>query len=302
MKNKPSGSPRCITRPRSSKFVDIFRTTPVETVCPNFYVLAHATKCRFDPACSYCYLKSSFGGRKTPEVFVNTDRMMEEVEAWIASDGLESYVLNTGNLSDSLIFEDVRPVMPELIDLFRRKAAGRPHTLLIVTKGGTKECAFMIKAKPCANVTISFSVNAPEAAAKFEAGAPPSEDRLKAARQLKKRGWRVRMRIDPMILGYDYAWLIEQVYALAPERLTIGTLRAERNLPRFAEDGLFDALEPIQDNKKLARYPLDQRLAMYRQVVDRMKKICPIGLCEETPNVWNALGLDTESKSCNCGG
>jgi len=26
-----------------------------------------------------------------------------------------------------------------------------------------------------------------------------------------------------------------------------------------------------------------------------------MGLCEETPAVWKALGLDIEAKTCNCG-
>ncbi|MBM4041828.1 MAG: hypothetical protein FJ290_25300 [Planctomycetes bacterium] len=293
----------CQHRERKSKFVDIFRTTPVNTVCPNFYVLAHADGCSFAPQCSYCYLKSSFWFLRSPEVFTNFDKMSVEIKAWLARDELESYVLNMGNLSDSLVFEEARPLTVALVELFRAEAEakGRRHTLLLVTKGGTRECGPLFETAPCRNVVVSFSVNSPEAARDHERGAAPVEDRFEAARQLKAKGWRVRMRIDPMILGYDYGWTIEEVKALGPERVTIGTLRAEHSLPKYVENGLFEALVPPATPRGLARYPREQRLALYRQAIEALRGTCPLGLCEETPDIWDALGLDKAAKSCNCG-
>ncbi len=294
-------SKSCGLRARKSRFVQIFRTTPAKTVCPNFYVLAHANGCTFQPRCSYCYLKSSFWFLKGEQAFTNVGRMKEEVRRWIAKDKLESYVLNTGNLSDSLAFEAVRPLIGDMIETFRVHAAGKPHTLLLVTKGGTKECACLFEREPCANVTVSFSVNSPEAAKALERGAAPVADRFRAARRLKAMGWRVRIRIDPMVLGYSYEATVEKVRALGPERITLGTLRAESNLDRYVGKGLFaDLVE--QEGKGLARYPRETRLAIYRVAVDRLRGTAPIGLCEETYDIWDALGLDTASKSCNCGG
>jgi DNA repair photolyase len=228
--------------------------------------------------------------------------MEREIRNWIKKDGLESYVLNSGNLCDSLTFEKPRPVMGRLIEVFREHARGRPHTFLIVTKGGQRECRTLFKTKPCDNVTVSFSVNNPAAARKHEKGAAPVADRLRAAMRLKKEGWRVRMRIDPMIAGYDYGRIIAAVRRLRPERVTLGTLRAERNLPRYTGTGIFKDLVPADNGKGLARYPVEQRLAMYRPAVKALRKVCPVGLCEETPDVWDALGLDKASKPCNCGG
>lgn len=294
---------QCVTRERKSKFVEIFRTTPTKTVCPNFYVLAHANWCTFAPRCSYCYLKSSFWYLKEQQAFTNIDKMEQEIVAWIAREDLESYVLNMGNLSDSLSFEDARPLVSRLVKVFREEAEakGRKHALLLVTKGGNRECRSLFAAEPCRNVIISFSVNSPEAARRYEKGAAPVSDRLKAAGRLKSSGWRIRIRIDPMMLGFDYGWLIEQVRRLAPERITLGSLRAEANLPRFTEDGLFADLEPSADRRGLSRYPKEQRLALYRHAAKALSGLCPIGLCEETPDVWKALGLNTWAKSCNCG-
>jgi DNA repair photolyase len=212
-------------------------------------------------------------------------------------------VLNTGNLSDSMGFEGVRPLVQQLVELFRQEAEakGRPHALLLVTKGGVEHCKTLLELAPCANVIVSFSVNSPQAARAHEQGAARVSDRFDAARRLKEQGWRVRMRIDPMILGFDYGWVIEQLKELAPERITLGALRSEANLWRFVSNGLFSALEKPSDPKGLARYPLEKRLALYRPAVEALSDVCPIGLCEETPDVWDALGLDKDAKSCNCG-
>lgn len=289
---------------RRTPFVELFRTTPALTVCPNFYVLAHANGCAFSPACAYCYLKSTFWHLKRPRVYTNTGPMLEEVRRWIGRDGLESYLLNAGNLSDSLVFEGVRPLVGSLVELFRAESErkGRPHTLLLVTKAGPASCRALLERSPSSRVILAFSINSPQAAAAYEAGTPPAEERLQAARLLREAGWRVRIRIDPIIAGSDYAPLARQVRDLQPERVTLGCLRAERSLPRFIGNrevltGLVPALEP----RGLARYPEQLRLSLYRQLTTVLAGRIPLGLCEETAEVWEALGLDSRVPCCSCG-
>lgn len=293
----------CELRPRSTDFVDLFRTTPAQTVCPNFYVLCHANGCLFEPNCSYCYLRSSLWHLRRPQAFSNVGAMLEQVRAWIARDALETYVLNTGNLSDSLAFEEVRPAVAALVELFRREAEakGRRHELLLVTKGGPDQCRGLLESQPCRSVIVSFSVNSRHAARRHERGAAPVGQRLAAASKLARRGWRVRMRIDPMILGYDYAWVIDRLRRLAPERVTLGALRAEPGLLRVLKNPLFAALEPPAGGKAMARYPRTERIALYRPAVLALADICPVALCEETEDVWRELGLDVEGRHCNCG-
>lgn len=303
VKSRAKGKP-VVLRPRSTRFVELFRTTPPKTVCPNFYVLSHANGCAFQPHCEYCYLKSSLWHLKGSQVFTNTDRMIREIRAWIHKDGLETHILNMGNLSDSLVFEPVRPLVRELVELFRAEAEarGRPHSILLVTKGGLGTCAPLLAAKPCANVIISFSLNNQAAALRHEPGAAPTPDRLAAARRLRDKGWRVRIRIDPMIRGFSYVQLSRKVRALRPERVTLGSLRAEANLERCVPSALFRDLEPAGDPKGLARYPFEERLAMYKSAADVLRDVCPLGLCEEPTEMWDALGLDSEGRTCNCGG
>jgi hypothetical protein len=81
----------------------------------------------------------------------------------------------------------------------------------------------------------------------------------------------------------------------------MGTLRAEKSLVKFAERGLFNGLAPREGEGPLARYPRETRIAMYRFAVERLRDVAPIGLCEETAEVWDELGLDKDSRCCNCG-
>lgn len=301
-KKADNAAGKCGAAGYKGPLVELFRSTPTNTVCPNFFVLHHAHGCMFSPMCSYCYLKSSFEESENPmQAFGDTPAIMDAVRAWIARDDLESFTLNTGNLSDSLAFEKARPLMGELVELFRAEAEkkGRPHTLLILTKGGLDECGALLSRPPCKNVVVSFSVNAPEAAAKLEAGAAPVAQRMKAARMLKNQGWGLRMRIDPMILGYDYGPLLSQMRDLAPERVTLGTLRAEPSLFSHV-DGLFGELAPPETPKSLARYARKERMGLLKAAVDALRDTCSIGLCEETPDVWDELGLDRRGCTCNC--
>ncbi len=299
-----SANPLLNQEVRHTRFVEIFRTTPARTVCPNFYVLSHANGCSFEPRCKYCYLKSTFWYLPQPRVYGNSEKMMRDILAWIAKDRLESYVLNTGNLSDSLCFEGIRPIVKDLVELFRTEAEhkARPHSVLLVTKGGISECQPLLEIQPSPNVIVSFSVNDNRASRDFEAGAPAADDRFAAANALKDVGWRIRIRIDPILRDYDYSPVAEKVADLGPERVTLGCLRSEKGLLRFLPPELRGALEPCSESDTLARYPRAERLRLYRPIVNRLQGICPLGLCEETLDVWQeTLPNQIQRPTCNCG-
>lgn len=286
--------------PNPEPYLALLRSTPAKTVCPNFYLMDHARGCNFN--CSYCFLRDIEYNRKERRVFDDTGRLFDELRDWIARDDLETYLANSGNMTDSLTFENERPMWGALIEFMRENAEskGKPHTLLVVTKAGLSMCGAFLEHAPCANVIVSFSINAPEAARDHERGAASTADRLAAARALRERGWRVRIRMDPMIKGYEYGDLARSIAAIAPERVTLGTLRADPTLlPEVRDVEIFKSLlEPEPDS--IARYPLPVRMDMYQKVVDILRGTTSLGLCEETEDVWLALGLDAKNKTCNC--
>lgn len=287
---------------QSYPYVQIFRTMPVETVCPNFYVLDHARGCGFKQYCNYCYLKDPYYNYGERVVYTNLEQMTADVTAWIKNDDVEAHGLNSGNLSDSLSFEHARPLMGKLLDIFQQEATakGRRHSLILVTKGGVNECAPLLEHEPCENVIASFSLNTPSAAERLEAGAAPIAERLRAAKMLKQQGWRLRLRIDPMIAGENYETLARDIGEILPERVTLGSLRADYSLYVSLQLPEFSLLQPPESEEALARYPWEIRVGLYRPVVAILQPICSLGLCEESPAMWSAVGLDPEKPTCNC--
>lgn len=70
--------------------------------------------------------------------------------------------------------------------------------LLLLTK--STNIAILRSAIPTDQVIVSFSVNSNAAATKYEIGSPDPVRRLQAVAELKQLGWRVRIRIDPIVL------------------------------------------------------------------------------------------------------
>lgn len=286
--------------PNPEPYIALLRSTPAKTVCPNFYLFDHARGCNFN--CSYCFLRDIEYNRKERRIYDDKDKLFSQLSAWIAQDNLETYLANAGNMTDGLSFEKERPLWGELVEYMREHAEAkkRPHTLLVVTKAGLSLCDAFLEHQPTRNVIVSFSINSPEAAKEHEPGAAPSQDRLEAAAKLKDLGWRVRVRMDPMIRGYDYEWVTEEVAKIAPERVTLGTLRADPTLlPEVSDVPIFQELDP-PDPESIARYPRKVRMAMYRPPIERLRNVTSLGLCEETEDVWQELGLDSVNKTCNC--
>ena len=73
----------------------------------------------------------------------------------------------------------------------------------------------------------------------------------------------------------------------------------ENPLAYCASQEILDGLV-LAKGEDMRRYPLEERIAMYRPAMNRLKKVCGVALCEETPEAWDALGLDKEAKRCNC--
>jgi spore photoproduct lyase len=220
-------------------------------------------------------------------------------------EGVPAGVFSTGELADSLAVEP--PLLPQALDFF---AAQRSRVLLLVTKSTRIEP--LLRRRPSPQVIVSFSINSPSAAARFERGAPAPSRRLEAARTLKEAGWRVRVRIDPVIIENgsafaaacrsrsggaglaDYETLCQQVAELQPECVTVGTLRQYPGLHRFSKEAPKDGLVRAPDGRM--RYAEPVRVEAYTKIA-RWLGARP-ALCKETKTVWGKLGW--RLGVCNC--
>jgi len=270
-------------RERKSNFVKLFDKTPDSVFCPHFYELILSNGCPYD--CSYCYLKLTFRGKTNPTLFNND---WAEVQAEL--DKVDHGVFSTGELADSLAITP--PLLEKALDYFEQQ---KDKYILLLTKSANID--ILRHRKPSPQIIVSFSVNSIPAARDYEKGSPDPMKRIESAKELKELGWRIRIRIDPIILesGLEHYELISKAIAeLSPEVVTIGTLRQFPGLHRFAKEAPRDGLKKAPDGRM--RYPTQKRIDVYKQIADWLG-FHP-ALCKEATEMWEALGW--EFKDCNC--
>jgi len=186
----------------------------------------------------------------------------------------------------------IPPLLPKALDYF---ADQKTRSLLLVTKSA--DTSFFEARESLPTVIVSFSVNSTPAAKLFEKGAPSPTERLRAAARLKALGWRLRIRLDPIILetGIEhYEEVCKAIADLDPERVTIGSLRQYPGVHRFSPQAPRVGLEKADDGRM--RYAVEVRSDAYRRIAEWLG--FQPALCKETHIVWKALKW--RFSGCNC--
>lgn len=285
---------------RKSKFIHKFKNKFSTIICPEFYILAWAHRCNFEPKCSYCYLALTFRYEREPIVYTNVNDMINEVETWL-EETKEPSVLNCGELSDSFALKENKP-LADLMNLFEKQDR---HLLLFLTKNEeiSKEIEENAYNQVYKQTIFSFSINSQAICELYEKGAPNSFRRLTAAYRLKKQNQRVRIRIDPIIEIKDYKEEYKNVIDVVnefvkPERVTLGSLRFFKNLQNFSDEKeLFARAIDNHDEDKRMRIELSKRADMYQHFIDNLK-IDDIALCKETLSCYKLM--NRKVNECNC--
>jgi spore photoproduct lyase len=273
-----------------------FKLVPVSNGCPYF--------------CTYCYLAYVYRDYQPfIRVNINYGKMFDEIRMTAFGAG-SPIAFNMGEMLDSLALDHVSLLAERLVPFFGQLPSAY---LMLLTKSANVEG--LLRVTPNAQTVVSWSLNPQRVIDRYEIGAASLEERINAARRCQERGYRIRLRIDPGILhdGWqsDYADLVRRSLAvLGPENITLGMLRllpGHLALAQQAYGGRGGALreaglsERASDGK--LRYPFKQRLEFYRFLIDVIRAFHerpPIGLCRETPDIWNSLNHQCDPCQCNC--
>lgn len=281
-----------------------FPEKPTDVVCPHFMELKWANGCSFN--CSWCYLQGTFrflDRGKKPHI-KDLDVTKKHVETFLSEVNSKVYVLNTGELSDSLIGEHLEPPFSQwIIEKFEEENP-HGHKVLFLTK--SDQVDNLLKIKKHDHAIISFSLNAKKVSDRWEK-APSPEKRILAAKRVNDAGYETRLRIDPMvpINGWedDYKGLVDKIFdQFTPERITMGSLRGLSTTIRMAEDTSW--VEYLDESSNWGKkVSLEKRLTMYSVIKGYLEKeygYKDIGLCKESIEVWDELDLDWKEIKCNC--
>jgi hypothetical protein len=232
-----------------------------------------------------------------PIIYNNLDKMVSEVQEWLEKTETPS-VLNAGELTDALCFEKEIHLLDKLVPLFEKQTK---HKLLLLTKSADRDIDFLNFHPPTPQVILSWSVNCNQVWQDLEKNTPNPYERLAAAYSYSKRGWIIRIRIDPILpisdWSSEYEKIIDVVNVLPGfPRVTLGTIRAYPTLEQYCvSSGAFEYLIDNHDSDGRLRLPFEIRKSIYQWFSRRLKN--RPALCKETEN----LVIETNLRGpCNC--
>jgi len=239
----------------------------------NFY-FSHLLNCLYD--CRYCFLQGMF--RSANYVwFVNYEEFWsaigDEVAGADAAGGQACFF--SGYDCDSLAMESVTGFGAEAMDQFAKMPAA---LLELRTKSVGVRC--LKEREALENVVVAFSLTPAEVAAAVEHKAPSLQRRIAAMRELAERGWKIGLRLDPLIDYADFAdgyrRLVEAIFADVPEAsvhsATFGPLRFPKEMltritKLYPEEKLFAVPFELRSDG-LASYPEERESLLRAHVGD----------------------------------
>lgn len=305
--NRPFTREFPVDKIKDGSIIKLFDKTPepknpTDVVCPHFYELKWANGCNFN--CAWCYLNGTyrFLSRGKKPHLKDIDTILDHLDYFFKNVNNRKFLLNSGELSDSLLFEnDEAPLTRKIIPKFMEQDR---HKLLILTKSNQVDNLLDINAQN--HVIASFSLNSFKVAERWEK-APKVIDRIKAAKRLHDAGYVVRIRIDPMvpIEGWrtEYILLVDTIFKnLIPERITLGSLRGLQSTINNSKDTSWTKYLTETSNwgKKV---DTGHRLAMYSTIINHLKtkyRYTNVALCKETIDMWDKLDMNYNEIKCNC--
>lgn len=297
-----SNHPNVTLRDRKSKFVVPFwkhGKKPRGVLCFPFYEAKWSNGCLY--SCEYCYLKGTFmwqgwrGGEQT--IFSNLTDFFGEVDRFLSMEA--PAVLHTGEISDSLATPGSEEVISRLIERFAQQDT---HTLLVLTKSNNVDR--LLETDHNERTVIGFSINPSYVAKRFEVGAPTPRQRLRAAEKCIDAGYKVIVRVDPMIPVENWRRRYRDFFKALNDYdlhgVVVGTLRAFPNLKRLFSSEMASMLT---NRDKDGRWHIEKKIRynMY-DLAFSLLGFERMGVCKETGETWARLvsRFGPRTFICNC--
>jgi spore photoproduct lyase len=292
---------------RKGAFIKHCPCSPGSVSC-GYYNLNLQSGCPFD--CSYCILQAYLGDKEQGVFYTNWADLEAELREFLAAH--REVRIGTGELSDSLVFENIRPGARRLVELFRNF----PDAVFeFKTKAVAVQALLDIKDPP-GNIVVSWSLN-PSPLIRVEERLTPSLDqRLQALEAVQAKGYAIGIHFDPLVLfpGWPghYRELIRALSrVIRPDRVawwSLGALRfppeLKKHIFRHSGSQLFWG-ELIEGADKKYRYFMPQRLELFAALRDSIRAgisgDLPLYLCMEEAHVWREIlpGLAAEEGAIN---
>lgn len=183
-------------------------------VCCNYYTINSVTGCPFD--CAYCILQHYIGNNPFITVFLNREKAIDEMTAFLAEN--RSIRVGTGELADSLALDHLLDESGFFVSEIAKRGLFDRVQFEFKTKSVEIERLLEVKRLyPKANIVAGFSVNVPRFRNAEEPGTATIEERIDAAEKVQKAGINVAIHFDPVLmldtLFDEYMQLIDSIFS-----------------------------------------------------------------------------------------
>ncbi|HMO18459.1 MAG TPA: DNA photolyase [Oligoflexia bacterium] len=268
-------------------------------VCCNLFIVNPGEGCPLD--CTYCYLQSYLKNNPTLKLYTNTWDLLNELEGVFQKSPNRLFRVGTGELMDSLVWDDLTDSTIELVSFFSRFDNA---VLELKSKDDYVENLLAMKDEHRGKTVVSWSVNAPSVSRLDEKSTSTFDERLFAASQVVKAGYRVGFHFDPLVhfSGWEdeYSEIIRKIFLTIPHDrvawVSISSLRYKTDLQemmkeRFPESSLPYGEQFLARDSKL-RYIQPIRFKLIRFVWNELKAVSsemPIYMCMESAAAWREI-------------
>jgi spore photoproduct lyase len=288
----PYGKETLILMRYSGKFLKGCQGSGAE-VCCNYFVVSYAWNCHLE--CTYCVLQS-YLNTDALIVCTNIDELILDVRNTLKQSPGRMFRIGTGELADSLALDHLTHYSERMVTLF----ASLPNGILEL-KTKSNQISNLEGLDHRGHTVVSWSLNSRRICRTEEHKAASFEERLAAAAQCEKWGYRLGFHFDPLIHyeGWedDYREAISEVFrAVDPKAIawiSLGALRFPPHLRELVRRRFPESKAPygelIPGHHGKTRYFRPVREEMYRRLYSLIHAEAPevfVYLCMETRFVW----------------
>ncbi len=254
------------------------------------YYLSYENNCPFN--CLYCYLREYYG-HGAFVFYVNIEDMFSELDEFKKKNAM----ISCGIVNDSLVLDSITGITKDLIDYFKKR-----EDLILEIRSKSKNIANLIETGGSENIITSFTFSPQDVISKYELGTASLEERVDAAVKLQQAGFKIGLRIDPMInvenCNEKYSEMIDLIFAKLDRskiaNIGIGSMRYRKGLKQLVTkevktDLFYGEIIIGIDGKE--RYFKKIRLDMYKNIVAKIKEYgeYEIYLGMEPDYVWDEV-------------
>lgn len=268
-------------------------------LCCLYKILNFATNCHLN--CTYCILQA-YLNNPFMVLYTNTDEMFKELDEVLNQHPKTLYRIGTGEYTDSLILDHLTSFTTLVVPYFANQ-----DNAFLELKTKTDIIENLDGLKHGGKTIVSWSLNAEPIIKNEEKNACSLDDRIKAAHQCQKWGYKLGFHFDPLIYypGWedDYKKVVEKLFrTINPASLCWISLGCFRFIPklkpiikkRYPESRILYQ-EFIRGLDGKMRYFKPIRIEMYSKMAEWIKSYDSrmfIYLCMESKEIWEkSLGL-----------